>query len=119
MYPSIRAHINLSFATGIPIVSPFNERYDQYHRLPPYRRVDLGISKVIKSKYMEPTGNKFLSHFKEIVAGIEVFNLLDINNTISYLWLKTVNNLSGEVRQYAIPDYLTGRSLNLRISATF
>lgn len=119
MYPSIRAHINIAFATGIPIISPFNDRYDQYHRLPPYRRVDFGITKVIKSRYRELPGNSFFNHFVEIVAGIEVLNLLDINNTISYLWLKTVNNLSGQVRQYAVPDYLTGRSLNLKVSATF
>jgi len=57
--------------------------------------------------------------FREIVAGIEVFNLLDISNTVSYFWVKTVNNISGTSRQYAIPDYLTGRSLNLRLAAYF
>jgi len=118
-YPTIRAHINISFATGIPIISPYNERYDQYHRLPPYRRVDLGMTKVIKSSYSDLPGNNLFSCFDEIVAGIEVFNLLDINNTISYLWIRTVNNLSGQMRQFAVPDYLTGRSLNFRISATF
>lgn len=119
VYPSFRAHINIAFATGIPIVSPYNERYDQYHRLPPYRRVDLGITKVIKSKNSALPAKNFFSHFGEIIAGIEVFNLLDINNTISYLWLSTVNNLSGQMRHFAVPDYLTGRSLNFKISATF
>ena len=56
---------------------------------------------------------------ESIVAGIEVFNLLDINNTISYNWLTTVNNLDGEVRQFAVPNYLTGRSLNFRVTLSF
>jgi hypothetical protein len=117
--PSYRAHLNIAFATGVPIISPYNDRFDQYHRLPAYRRVDLGMTKVIKSRYSLLPGNSFLRHFNEIVAGLEIFNLLDINNTISYLWLKTVNNLSGESRQFAIPNYLTGRSLNLKLSVTF
>jgi hypothetical protein len=118
-YPTYRAHINIAFATGIPIISPYNERYDQFHRLPSYRRVDLGMTKVIKSRYSDLPVKNFFSNFNEIVAGIEVFNLLDINNTISYLWIRTVNNLSGQTRQFAVPNYLTGRSLNFKISTTF
>jgi hypothetical protein len=117
--PTWRAHINIAFATGIPIISPFNDRYDQYHRLPSYRRVDIGFTKVIKGKNSTPEGNSFLNRFDEIVAGIEVFNLLDINNTVSYLWIRTVNNMSGLIRHFAVPNYLTGRSLNFKLSASF
>jgi hypothetical protein len=118
-YPTWRAHINISYVTGIPVSSPYNDRYDQYHRLPSYRRVDLGITKVIKGPKSALNGNKFLKYFDELIAGAEIFNLLDINNTISYLWIKTVNNMSGETRQFAVPNYLTGRSLNLKVAATF
>jgi hypothetical protein len=117
--PTWRAHINIAFATGIPIISPYNDRYDQYHRLPSYRRVDIGFTKVIKSKNpVNPEKGNF-KFLDEIVAGVEVFNLLDINNTISYLWIRTINNLSGQVRQFAVPNYLTGRSLNFKVSASF
>ena len=118
-YPTWRAHVNIAFATGIPVISPYNDRYDQYHRLPSYRRVDLGITKIIKSRKSNLSGGKLLKYFDEVYAGAEIFNLLDINNTISYLWIKTMNNLSGQIRQFAVPNYLTGRSLNLRLSATF
>jgi hypothetical protein len=118
-YPTWRAHINIAFVTGIPIISPYNDRYDQYHRLPSYRRVDLGITKIIKRRNSPLTGGKLLKYFDEVFAGVEIFNLLDINNTISYLWIKTVNNLSGQMRQFAVPNYLTGRSLNFKLSATF
>ncbi|MGQ9621294.1 MAG: TonB-dependent receptor [Bacteroidales bacterium] len=113
--PSYRAHINIAFVTGLPVTSPFNNRYDQYHRLPPYRRVDLGLTKVIRNADLI-AGKDVI---KEVIASLEIFNLLDINNTVSYFWVKTVNNQSGRSRYFAIPDYLTGRSLNLKISVFF
>ncbi len=118
-YPTWRAHIIIAFATGLPMISPFNDRYDQYYRLPAYRRVDLGFTKVIKGKNSVVSSGSLLKYFDELVAGVEVFNLLDINNTVSYFWVKTLNNLSGQSRQYAIPDYLTGRCLNFRLMAKF
>ncbi len=116
--PEYRAHINLHYSTGIPVSSPFSDRYDSYNRMPSYRRVDLGFTRVIKSR-SSTVNNSFLKLFDEVIAGFEVFNLLDIRNTISYNWLTTVNNLSGESRQYAVPNYLTGRSLNLRLLISF
>jgi hypothetical protein len=56
---------------------------------------------------------------KELVAGIELFNLADIRNTISYTWIRTVRNSEGETREYAVPNYLTGRMVNLRLTARF
>lgn len=117
-YPSYRAHINIHFSTGIPVSSPFTDRYDSYRRMPSYRRVDIGFTKIFKSEYY--LGNSgFLSFFDEIIAGVEIFNLLDIRNTISYNWLTTVNNLSNESRQYAVPNYLTGRSVNFKLMLSF
>ena len=113
-----RAHINIHYSTGIPVSSPFTDRYDSYRRMPSYKRVDIGLTKVFKNKY-SAIKDGFISFFDEIIAGVEVFNLLDIRNTISYNWLTTVNNLSGESRQYAVPNYLTGRSYNLRLLVSF
>jgi hypothetical protein len=118
-HPDWRAHVNIVFATGLPVISPYNERYDQYVRLPAYRRVDLGITKIIIGKNSRKFQGNFLRFLDELIAGIEIFNLIDINNTVSYYWVKTINNLSGQSRQYAVPDYLTGRSLNLKIMAKF
>jgi hypothetical protein len=117
--PTWRAHINIHYATGLPIVSPYNNRYDQYHRLPDYRRVDLGITKIIKGKNHIPGNLEFLKYIDELIAGMEVYNLLDINNTVSYYWVKTINNISGRTRQFAVPEYLTGRCLNFKVMATF
>jgi hypothetical protein len=59
------------------------------------------------------------SVIKELVAGIEVFNLADMRNTISYTWIRTVKNSEGKSLEYAVPNYLTSRSLNLKLSARF
>lgn len=117
--PSYKAHINIHFSTGMPVSSPYEDRYDNYYRMPPYRRVDIGFTKVLKDKMAHIGKDNRFSFFESIIIGMEIFNLIDINNTISYHWLTTVNNLNGESRQFAVPNYLTGRSLNLRVTATF
>lgn len=116
--PGYRAHINLHYSTGMPLSSPLSDNYENYNRMPSYRRVDIGFTRVFRNEYSMSDAN-FLSFFDEIIAGIEVFNLLDIRNTISYHWLSTVNNLSGETRQFAIPNYLTGRALNIKLMCKF
>ncbi|MFN2378817.1 MAG: carboxypeptidase-like regulatory domain-containing protein [Bacteroidales bacterium] len=115
--PTFRAHIRLHFSTGVPVSQPDGNRYDSRYRMPSYRRVDIGFSKSFSHNGTKPSG---LPPFVEsVTAGLEIFNLIDINNTISYSWLSTVNNLSGEVREFAVPSYLTGRMLNFKISAVF
>ena len=55
-----------------------------------------------------------LSHFKDIWIGVDVFNLLDISNVSSYYWVTDVNQI-----QYAVPNYLTRRQFNVRLSLRF
>lgn len=117
--PTYKAHVKLHFSTGMPVSSPYEDRYDNFYRMPSYRRVDIGFSKTIMDQYSRLKEGNPLNSFKSIIIGIEVFNLIDINNTISYNWLTTINNLSGEERQFAVPNFLTGRSLNFKISCAF
>ncbi len=114
-HPDFRAHINIIIGTGIPTSPPDREQWDVWFRIPPYRRVDIGFSKVLIGE------RKIREEFsmKELVAGIELFNLADIRNTISYTWIRTVRNSEGETREYAVPNYLTGRMVNLRLTARF
>lgn len=115
--PTFKAHIRLHFSTGVPVSSPYSDRYDSSYRMPSYRRVDIGFSKSFTHNRKE---QNILPPFVEsFTAEVEIFNLIDINNTISYSWLSTVNNLSGEVREFAVPSYLTGRMLNLKLTAVF
>jgi hypothetical protein len=114
-HPDFRAHINIAFGTGIPASPPGREQWDVWFRIPPYRRIDIGFSKVL-------LGNKNMkedSFMHELIAGIELFNLSDIRNTISYTWIRTVRNSEGRIREYAVPNYLTGRVVNLKLTARF
>jgi hypothetical protein len=114
-HPDFRAHINIAFGTGIPTSPPGRDQWDIWFRMPPYRRIDIGFSKVLLGSH----NMKKESFMKELVAGFEIFNLADIRNTISYTWIRTVRNIEGQTREYAVPNYLTRRSLNLKLTAQF
>lgn len=115
--PSFKVHVSTVYNTGLPTSSPYNERYDQVFRMPAYRRVDLGISKQLI--HQANAGSERFKGIREMNIGLEVFNLLDINNTVSYLWINTINNQNYEIRQYGIPNYLTGRRINLKLDLQF
>ncbi len=119
MSPSFRMNLSLHYGSRLPFSSPNEDRYDQVFRMKAYKRVDLGLSKVLKSSNKEFEKAKWLNNFEDMWISFEVFNLLDINNTISYMWIKTVNNQAGNASQYAVPNYLTSRRLNLKLTAKF
>jgi len=112
--PTWKAHLNLVYGTGLPFGPPNSERYMATGRLPDYRRVDLGISKQIVTAKTEFSDTSSLRFIKDFWISVEVFNLLDINNTISHIWISDIYG-----RQYAIPNYLTGRRFNLKINMKF
>ncbi|MDD3737600.1 MAG: TonB-dependent receptor, partial [Bacteroidales bacterium] len=114
-HPDFRAHINIAFGTGLPTSPPGMEQWDIWFRMPPYRRIDIGFSKVM----IGSSAKTKVPFMKELIAGIEIFNLADMRNTISYTWIRTVRNSQGESREYAVPNYLTRRSLNLKLTAQF
>jgi len=96
--PDYKVLLSLFFGTGLPYGPPTHNRYQDVLRTPPYRRVDLGFSKDLAKGYI----------------AIEVFNILGINNTISHTWVEDVNG-----RMYAIPNFLTGRRINLKLHLNF
>lgn len=111
--PSWQAHLNLLFGSGFSFGPPNAQRWQSTGKIPPYRRVDLGISKQLVGN--KPLRENHPLHFvKDLWITLEVFNLLAINNTISHIW---VSDIYG--RQYAVPNYLTGRRLNLKIKVEF
>ena len=81
--------------------------------MPAYKRVDVGLSYQLIGE-RERNGSTFLRHFKDAWIGFDVFNLLDISNVSSYYWVTDVNNM-----QYAVPNYLTRRQINVRLSLRF
>jgi len=113
-HPSYKMQLSLHYGSRLPFSPPNTQRYDLTYRMPAYRRVDLGFSKLIRGGDGN-AGNNLLRYFRSIWVGLEVFNLLDINNTISYQWIRTVGNQTGQSGQYAVPNYLTSRRINLKL----
>ncbi|MDZ4846896.1 MAG: carboxypeptidase-like regulatory domain-containing protein [Chitinophagales bacterium] len=112
---TFKVHLNLVFATGLPFGPPDKERYRDVLRSPFYRRVDIGFSALlfdINRKEVKP--KSFMKHFESIWATFEVYNLLGVNNVVSYVWVKDISNTI-----YAVPNYLTNRRVNLRIIFKF
>ena len=96
--PKYKMHLNLIYGTGLPFGPPKGEKYQDVLRIPNYRRVDIGFSAVLKAADKK-SKLKWLNTFNSIWVSAEVFNLLDINNTVSYLWVADVSG-----REYAVPN---------------
>jgi hypothetical protein len=112
--PSCKMYLNMQFGTGLPFGPPGHERWKQIFRMPPYRRVDIGFAyQIIKEDKPLPKKNPF-HHVQGMFISVEIFNLLQIDNTVSYTWITDVTN-----RQYAVPNYLTRRTLNLKLQVKF
>ena len=111
--PSYRMQLSAFYGTRLPTGPPNSARHEDVFRMPPYRRIDLGFSKVIISA-SKPINRNVLRHINDMWISLEAFNLLNINNTISYFW---VSSIYGD--QFAVPNYLTGRKLNLKLTVKF
>jgi hypothetical protein len=109
MDPSFKMHLNLVFGTGVPYYFNGPYRYEEKFNIPAYRRVDIGFSKELID-FTKSTEDRSVKSLRSLWLSLEVFNLLEVNNTISYIWVKDLNN-----NLYGVPNYLTGRRINLKI----
>ena len=110
---SWKMSLRCSLADGLPFGPTHSGREKQVFRAPAYKRVDIGLSYKIFDYSKHPHVYGKSGFFKDIWAGVDALNLLGINNVNSYYWITDIQNT-----QYAVPNYLTGRQLNLRIIAT-
>jgi len=113
-YPSWRMNLTLFYETGLPYGSPNVPLNQQILRMPPYKRVDIGLSKQIIGANTRFSKKNPFRVFHSMWISLEVFNLLQISNTVSYLWITDIYNL-----QHPVPNYLTPRQFNLKLQAAF
>jgi len=111
MDPSFKMHLNLVFGTGIPYYFNGPFRYSERFNIPAYRRVDIGFSKELIN-FDKSLSERRVKKLESLWFSLEVFNLLQVNNTISYIWVQDLNN-----NLYGVPNYLTGRRINLKMIA--
>jgi hypothetical protein len=112
--PQFKFNLNLQFGSGLPFGPPTHKRWEQIKRMPPYRRVDAGFAYNILKSNREIKRKNAFNNLKEMWVFLEVFNLLQIQNTVSYIWVTDVTG-----NRYAIPNYLTNRQINLRLQISF
>lgn len=109
--PDLRMYLNLVYNTGLPGGSPaYADPYLYQSRLPDYKRADLGLSYLLKSRNSE-TDVQWLRKFKEVSIGFEIFNIFDTQNSITNTFVRDVYSKA----QYAVPNYLTPRVFNLKM----
>ena len=111
--PKYKFHMSLNYGSGLPFGPNNSSRYQQTMRMPSYKRMDMGFSRMIKEPGVDSRLG-FMNHFNSITISAEVFNLLGIRNTASYIWVTDSSN-----RKYAVPNYLTSRMLNIKLSVEF
>ncbi len=112
--PTYKVHLGMFYGSGLPFGPPTFERHKDTLRMPAYRRVDIGFSKQLIGQQTSFSQKNPLRHIESMWLTAEVFNILQINNTISYMWIKDVQN-----RLYAVPNYLTRRMLNVKLVVRF
>ncbi|WP_179008022.1 TonB-dependent receptor [Winogradskyella forsetii] len=113
--PDLKMYLNLVYNTGVPGGSPsYADPYVYQLRLRDYRRADLGISYQLVNP--EKTYDaKWKKTVKELSIGFEIYNMFNNQNSITNTWVRDVYSKA----QYAIPNYLTPRVFNVRLSARF
>ncbi len=116
--PTLQMHLNLVYGSSLQVSPPMPARFDQTFPIGPYRRVDMGFSKIFKSEN-HVSNVEWINKFKEFVVSLEFFNLLNINNKASYLWVRTISNQENLPNEFAVPNYLTSRRINLKLVIRF
>ena len=112
--PTVKMNLTLLYGSRLPFGPPQAERYMDTFRMPAYKRVDIGFSKMLLGGKNSKSSNAFGRNLKEAWLSLEIFNLFDLNNTISYYWVSDFEN-----QMHAVPNYLTGRRINLKASIIF
>ena len=113
-YKRVKLNLKGVLSGGLPQTIPGKGYEAGYFRTPAYKRVDIGLSYQLAGGTDAIMDRGFFRHLKNIWLGLDVFNILDIKNVSSYYWITDVYNV-----QYAVPNYLTGRQLNVRLIVDF
>lgn len=121
--PFLKVHMSLVIGTGLPFGPPSTDRFNDVFRIPPYRRFDIGFSASLfdieQKKEKGKVPSNFFKHLDKIWLSLEIFNLFGIENTVSYFWVNGLDVRTNTLGQYAVPNFLTNRRVNLRFKVDF
>jgi hypothetical protein len=110
---NFRVYLNTLYGSNLPYNIPGSVKYRNALIIEPYIRVDLGLSALL----IDPEKGVRRSHspfrnLKSVWASLEIFNLIDRPNTISYMLIKDFAN-----NVFTMPNRLTPRLINLKLVA--
>ncbi len=110
---NFRVYMQTLYGSNLPYNIPGSVRYRNALTIPAYFRVDIGFTYQLVGgeKYLRRSHDPF-KNFEDMWLTLEVFNLLDHSNTISYQLIKDFSN-----NIYTIPNRLTPRLINLKLTA--
>ena len=112
-FPWWRMSLSLLYGSRTPTTHPYQtDRSIEYH-IPPYFRADWGNT-INLTRFESIRRSRIGRFFSDLSVSIEVFNLFDYHNVVSFIWVADYTNL-----YYPVPNYLTARQLNIKLSATF
>lgn len=112
--PNVKVYLNLVYNTGLPGGSPsYADPYVYQSRLRDYRRADAGFSYVLTENNAERADGHWIKCFQDLSVGFEIFNLFNNQNAITNTWVRDVYTKS----QYGIPNYMTTRVFNVKLTA--
>lgn len=113
--PELKMYLNLVYNSGLPGGSPsYADPYDYQYRLDAYKRADIGILYVLVDENRQRNSG-LLKSFKELTFGAEIYNLFDVQNSITNIWVRDVYTKNS----YAIPNYMTSRVFNVKLNMRF
>jgi hypothetical protein len=111
---NFRVHLNMIYGSNMPYNIPNSTKYRNALIIEPYIRVDIGFSALLLSEKSLRRSHSPFRAFDNIWASLEVFNLIDRANTISYQLIKDFANDT-----FSIPNRLTPRLINFKLLARF
>lgn len=112
-FPWWRMSLNLIYGSRLPVTYPYQKDLTNQFQLLPYFRVDWGNT-VQLTRFDAIRRSAVGRFFTDLSLGVEVFNLFNYRNVVSFIWVADYTNL-----YHAVPNYLTARQINLKLTATF
>jgi len=112
---SFRVNLTGVYGSGLPMLDSSVPDQKSF-RMPSYKRIDVGFTKSFIDNGKRLVGNLKIANLS---VGVDIFNLFNFNNTVSYLWVQTVANQEGNSYRFAVPNYLTSRRVNVRFQMNF
>jgi len=113
--PNLKLYLNAVYSTGLPGGSPaYVDPYLYQGRLRDYKRADIGFNYVFKDETIGQNRH-WLQGIDHLQVGVEVYNVFNFDNAITNTWIRDLNS----TKSYAIPNYMTQRTFNIKVALTF